>query len=88
MLHLHESTCIQIRSRHFKLILLGGGTGHGVCSRLPGVNGASATALKSISTDLATAEGFGKGEFSAWSNNLRALAGAAATASRCFFMPL
>jgi hypothetical protein len=29
--------------------------------RLPGVNGASATALKSISTDLATAEGFGKG---------------------------
>ena len=59
------------------------------------MNGASATALKSISTDLATAEGFGKGveankdllalatlpggEFSAWTNNLRALAGAVAT---------
>jgi len=50
-----------------------------VIPMLPGVNGASATALKSISTDLATAEGFGKGEFSAWTNNLRALAGAAAT---------
>jgi len=46
---------------------------------LPGVNGASATALKSISADLATSEGFGKGEFSAWTNNLRALAGAVAT---------
>ncbi|CAE7180804.1 bglX [Symbiodinium pilosum] len=50
-----------------------------VLPMLPGVNGASATALKSISTDLATAEGFGKGEFSAWTNNLRALAGAVAT---------
>ena len=50
-----------------------------VIPMLPGVNGSSATALKSISTDLAFAEGFGKGEFSAYTNNLRALAGAAAT---------
>jgi len=42
---------------------------------LPGVNGQSATALKAVSQDLATAQGFGKGEFSAWVNNLRALAG-------------
>merc|ERR1712232_547710 len=46
---------------------------------LPGVNGASSTALKAVATDRATAEGFGKGEFSAWSNNLRAMACAAAT---------
>mmetsp|Transcript_59932 Transcript_59932/g.154253 ORF Transcript_59932/g.154253 Transcript_59932/m.154253 type:complete len:449 (-) Transcript_59932:108-1454(-) len=45
---------------------------------LPGVNGASASALKALSTDMATEEGMGKGEFSAWTNNLRALAGAAA----------
>jgi len=45
---------------------------------LPGVNGASATALKAVAQDLATAQGFGKGEFSAWVNNLRALAGSAA----------
>jgi len=45
---------------------------------LPGVNGASASALKALSSDLAAAEGFGKGEFSAWVNNLRALAGSAA----------
>merc|ERR1712139_68226 len=41
---------------------------------LSGVNGASSTALKAVATDRATAEGFGKGEFSAWSNNLRAMA--------------
>jgi hypothetical protein len=46
---------------------------------LPGVNGASSTALKGIVTDLASKEGFGKGEFSAWTNNLRALAGSVAT---------
>lgn len=45
---------------------------------LPGVNGASASALKALSADLAAAEGFGKGEFSAWTNNLRALSGSAA----------
>lgn len=45
---------------------------------LPGVNGASATALKAIASDLAGAEGFGKGEFSAWASNLRALAGSVA----------
>lgn len=46
---------------------------------LPGVNGAAATALKAYATDLATREGFGKGEFSAWLNNLRALISAFAT---------
>ncbi|CAE7623517.1 TIC32, partial [Symbiodinium pilosum] len=33
---------------------------------LPGVNGASATALKAVAQDIATSQGFGKGEFSAW----------------------
>lgn len=50
----------------------------GTAFMLPGVNGSSATALRSISVSLATKEGFGKGEFSAWVNNLRALAGSAA----------
>lgn len=45
---------------------------------LPGVNGASSMSLKAVATDMATEEGMGKGEFSAWTNNLRALAGAAA----------
>jgi len=45
---------------------------------LPGVNGASATALKTVQNQIATSQGFGKGEFSAWVNNLRALAGSAA----------
>lgn len=45
---------------------------------LPGVNGNTAQALKALATDRAAAEGFGKGEFSAWSNNLRALAGSVA----------
>lgn len=45
---------------------------------LPGGNGASANAMKGLAAELATAQGFGKGEFSAWVNNLRALAGAAA----------
>merc|ERR1719215_336577 len=40
---------------------------------LPGVNAASATALKSYSSELARREGFGNGEFSAWVNNLRAI---------------
>jgi hypothetical protein len=44
---------------------------------LPGVNGQSATALKSVAQELANNQGFGKGEFSAWINNLRALAGSA-----------
>merc|ERR1712050_688423 len=46
---------------------------------MPGVNGASGTALKAIAADRATSEGFGKGEFSAWTNNLRAMACAIAT---------
>jgi len=45
---------------------------------LPGVNGASATALKAVAQDIAGNQGFGKGEFSAWVNNLRALAGSIA----------
>jgi len=47
-----------------------------VIPMLPGVNGASATALKQVSTDVASGEGFGKGEFQAWANNLRAIQGA------------
>mmetsp|Transcript_6599 Transcript_6599/g.14351 ORF Transcript_6599/g.14351 Transcript_6599/m.14351 type:complete len:449 (-) Transcript_6599:59-1405(-) len=42
---------------------------------LPGVNGASASALRAPITDRADTEGFGKGEFSAWVNNLRGIAG-------------
>ena len=49
-----------------------------VAPLLPGVNGASANALKAIVGRRAAAEGFGAGEFSAYSNNLRALAGALA----------
>lgn len=45
---------------------------------LPGVNGTCAIPLKARATELAIAQGFGKGEFSAWSNNLRALVGSAA----------
>jgi len=45
---------------------------------LPGVNGASASALKAVSSDLASAEGFLKGEFSGYVNNLRAVTGAVA----------
>ena len=37
-----------------------------------------AAALKALSSDRASAEGIGKGEFSAWSNNLRGIAGAVA----------
>merc|ERR1712050_694038 len=46
---------------------------------MPGVNGASGTALKAIAADRAASEGFGKGEFSAWTNNLRAMACAIAS---------
>mmetsp|Transcript_27023 Transcript_27023/g.62429 ORF Transcript_27023/g.62429 Transcript_27023/m.62429 type:complete len:474 (+) Transcript_27023:77-1498(+) len=45
---------------------------------LPGVNGNTAQALKALAMDRATAEGFGKGEFSAYFNNLRGLAGSVA----------
>jgi hypothetical protein len=45
---------------------------------LPGVNGNAASAMKSRMSGLATREGFGMGEFSAYTNNLRALAGAVA----------
>eukprot|EP00928_Gymnodinium_smaydae_P072362 TRINITY_DN55730_c0_g1_i1.p1 TRINITY_DN55730_c0_g1~~TRINITY_DN55730_c0_g1_i1.p1 ORF type:complete len:440 (+),score=95.66 TRINITY_DN55730_c0_g1_i1:62-1381(+) len=45
---------------------------------LPGVNGASSIALKGVAQKMADGHGFGNGEFSAWINNLRALAGAVA----------
>merc|ERR1712232_1531092 len=45
---------------------------------LPGVNGVSANALKGLATAIATAEGFGKGEFSAYCNNIRAIVSAVA----------
>eukprot|EP00746_Dinoflagellata_sp_MGD_P002355 gnl/MRDRNA2_/MRDRNA2_104571_c0_seq1.p1 gnl/MRDRNA2_/MRDRNA2_104571_c0~~gnl/MRDRNA2_/MRDRNA2_104571_c0_seq1.p1 ORF type:complete len:401 (+),score=67.11 gnl/MRDRNA2_/MRDRNA2_104571_c0_seq1:1-1203(+) len=47
-----------------------------VIPMLPGVNGNSAIALKTSLTDKATKEGFGKGEISAWTSNLRALTSA------------
>jgi len=40
---------------------------------LPGVNAASGTVLKAIAANKAVQEGFGNGEFSAWTNNLRAV---------------
>jgi len=40
---------------------------------LPGVNAANGIVLRAISTERAVQEGFGKGEFSAWINNLRAV---------------
>lgn len=45
----------------------------GLALWLPGCNGISSTAFKALATDVAAAEGFGKGEFSAWNNNLRAI---------------
>jgi hypothetical protein len=41
---------------------------------LPGVNGASGGAIKSLSIERAIAAGVGRGELSAWMNNLRAVA--------------
>jgi len=46
----------------------------GVPFLVPGVNGGSAHAIKALSTQIATKEGYGNGEYSAWSNNMRALA--------------
>jgi len=45
---------------------------------LPGVNAASGTVLRAMATEKAVLEGFGKGEFSAWTNNLRAVVSALA----------
>jgi len=50
-----------------------------VLPMLPGVNAGNAIALKAISADVAVDDGFGKGEFSGWSNNLRALMSAFST---------
>ena len=46
---------------------------------MPGVNGAASSALKGLQSQQAEAAGFGKGEFSAWTNNLRALVSAVLT---------
>ena len=40
---------------------------------LPGVNGNNTHAVKALAGTLAAAQGIGKGEFSAWLNNLRAI---------------
>lgn len=45
---------------------------------LPGVNGVSSTALKSVAAAQADLAGFGKAEFAAYSNNLRAIISAVA----------
>ena len=44
-----------------------------VAPMLPGVNGGSSSAIKSMATDRCVAAGIGRGELSAWLNNLRAL---------------
>lgn len=44
-----------------------------IAPMLPGVNGASASAVKSLATDRCIAAGIGRGELSAWLNNLRAI---------------
>eukprot|EP00944_MAST-04C_sp_MAST-4C-sp1_P013545 g13545.t1 len=44
-----------------------------IAPMLPGVNGASASAVKSMATDRCIAAGIGRGELSAWLNNLRAI---------------
>jgi hypothetical protein len=44
-----------------------------VIPMLPGVNGGSAAAIKAMATDHAVAGGLGRGEFSAYFNNLRAV---------------
>mmetsp|Transcript_55747 Transcript_55747/g.148796 ORF Transcript_55747/g.148796 Transcript_55747/m.148796 type:complete len:319 (+) Transcript_55747:91-1047(+) len=49
-----------------------------VLPMLPGVNGSSSNALKALANGHAVAAGFGNGEFSAWTSNLRGLMGAAA----------
>ena len=45
---------------------------------LPGVNGASGGAIKSLATERAIAAGIGRGELSAYLNNLRAVASSVA----------
>mmetsp|Transcript_36128 Transcript_36128/g.114882 ORF Transcript_36128/g.114882 Transcript_36128/m.114882 type:complete len:450 (-) Transcript_36128:84-1433(-) len=45
----------------------------GVPLLTPGVNGGSTHAVRSLANDIAVAEGYGNGEFTAWTNNLRAL---------------
>ena len=45
----------------------------------PGVNGSSSHAVKALAGALAEKEGYGRGEFSAWINNLRAIATACCT---------
>ena len=45
---------------------------------LPGVNGASGGAIKALATERAILSGIGRGELSAYLNNLRAIASAVA----------
>lgn len=58
---------------------LGGGTNMfiGIPLLAPGVNGNNTHAVKGLAGALATAHGLGKGEFSAWLNNMRAVSVAA-----------
>jgi hypothetical protein len=46
----------------------------GIPFLIPGVNGGSVHALRALMLQVATKEGYGNGEFAAWSNNLRVLA--------------
>lgn len=46
----------------------------GVPFLIPGVNSGSSNAMRALAQKVADEEGYGKGEYSAWSNNLRALA--------------
>lgn len=49
----------------------------GTLLQLPGVNGVSGVAMSALASDLASAEGFGKGEFTGMLSNLRSIAGIA-----------
>ena len=62
------------------------GTNHlffwlGIPVLAPGVNGASAHAVKAVAGALAVNEGYGKGEYSGWLMNMRAISTAIATVS-------
>lgn len=60
---------------------------HGICCYLPvaflapGVNGGSQLAVRAVASGLANEAGIGKGEFSAWLNNMRAITVALASFS-------
>jgi hypothetical protein len=50
----------------------------GLLMATPGINGAPGTKLRAMAADRAASQGFGRGEFQGWCNNMRALAGAVA----------